>query len=226
MKQYIVRSGQNIYDVSLTLYGTVEGIFDLLISNEGLTMDTKLTYGMVLNYHEEFVVNSGIVSWLTDNSVIVKNGEHVYNHIDIEALIKQHIYSYHADQYDSLQWLSPDERNMYWEELTAPRITVNQQGQVSSLNVWLKDGTHMMIDWGDYSEVQLIDSAEEIEVEHCYQSSGTHKITMYGDFKCYLLDFSQINGIHYPLSHIHADRFVSALNINDLDKLIITDEKR
>ena len=51
MKQYTVRSGQNIYDVSLTLYGTVEGIFDLLISNKGLTMDTKLSYGMVLNYH-------------------------------------------------------------------------------------------------------------------------------------------------------------------------------
>ena len=226
MKQYTVRSGQNIYDVSLTLYGTVEGIFDLLISNEGLTMDTKLSYGMVLNYHEEFVINDNIVSWLGSNSVLVKNGEHVYNYIDIEALVKQHIYSYHQEQYDSLQWLSPDERNMYWEELTSPRITVQQQGQVSSFNVWLKDNTHMIIDWGDYSEAQIIDASEEVEVEHCYKSTGTHKITIYGDFKCYLLDFSQINGIYYPLSHIYADHFVSELNIKDLDKLIIQNEKR
>ena len=124
MKQYTVRSGQNIYDVSLTLYGTVEGIFDLLISNEGLTMDTKLTYGMVLNYHEEFIINSGIVSWLKDNDILVKNGEHTYNYINIETIVKQHIYSYHAEQYDSLQWLSPDERNMYWEELTSPRMAI------------------------------------------------------------------------------------------------------
>ena len=36
MLQYKVRSGQNIYDVALTLYGSVEGIFDLLVSNEWL----------------------------------------------------------------------------------------------------------------------------------------------------------------------------------------------
>ena len=226
MKQYTVRSGQNIYDVSLTLYGTVEGIFDLLISNEGLTMDTKLEYGMVLNYHEEFVVNNGVVSWLRDNKVLVKNGEHIYHHIDIESLVKQHIYSFHADQYGELQWLSPDERNMYWEELTAPRIAIQQQGQTASMNVWLKDDTHMFIDWGDYSDVQIIGSEEEVEIEHCYKSDGLHKITIYGDFKCYLLDLRKVNGIHYPLSNIYADNFESALNINDLDKLIITNEKR
>ena len=226
MKQYTVRSGQNIYDVSLTLYGTVEGIFDLLISNEGLTMDTKLSYGMVLNYHEEFVINGGIVSWLTDNNVLVKNGEHVYNYIDIESIIKQHIYSYHQEQYDSLQWLSPDERNMYWEELITPKIAIQQQGQVATIRVWLKEDTHMIIDWGDYSEAQIIDSTEEVEIEHCYQSSCGHKIIIYGDFKCYMLDFSQVNGIHYPLSHIYVDQFVSALDINDLNKLIIGNEKR
>lgn len=226
MKQYTVRSGQNIYDVSLTLYGTVEGIFDLLISNDGLTMDTKLSYGMVLNYHEEFVINSGIVSWFRDNNVVVKNGEHVYRHVDVEALIKQHIYSYHADQYDSLQFLSPDERNMYWEELISPRIAVQQQGQSASFNVWLKDNTHMIVDWGDYSEVQIIDADEEVEIEHCYKSAGKHKITIYGDFRCYSLDLRKINGIYYPLSTIYADNFESELNINDLDKLIITNEKR
>lgn len=226
MKQYTVRSGQNIYDVSLTLYGTVEGIFDLLASNEGLTMDTKLSYGMVLNYHEEFIINSSIVSWLKDNNVLVKNGEHIYNHIDVEASIKQHIYSYHQDKYDSLQYLSPDEKNMFWEELTSPRMVIQQQGQTSTIDVWLKDDTHMIVDWGDYSEIQIVDSSEEVEIEHCYKSVGTHKITIYGDFKCYLLDLTQANGVHYPLSHIYADNFVSVLNINDLDKLIITNEKR
>lgn len=226
MKQYTVRSGQNIYDVSLTLYGTVEGIFDLLISNKGLTMDTKLEYGMVLNYHEEFIINSGIVSWLKDNDILVKNGEHVYNRIDVEALIKQHIYSYHAELYDELQYLSPDERNMFWEELTSPRIVIRQQGQLASFNVWLKHNTHMIVDWGDYSEAQIIDSTEEVEIEHCYKSTGKHKITIYGDFRCHLLDLTKVEGVHYPLTSLYVDEFVSGLNINDLDKLIITNEKR
>ena len=43
MNKYTVRSGQNIFDVSLTIYGTVEGIFDLLISNDWLNMETKLS---------------------------------------------------------------------------------------------------------------------------------------------------------------------------------------
>ena len=43
MAQYKVRNGQNIYDVALTLYGSIEGIFDLLISNEWLNMETQLS---------------------------------------------------------------------------------------------------------------------------------------------------------------------------------------
>lgn len=72
MAQYKVRSGQNIYDVALTLYGSVEGIFDLLASNSWLNMETQLSYGMILNYHEEFAVNKNIVIWLKDNNVLVK----------------------------------------------------------------------------------------------------------------------------------------------------------
>ena len=71
MNKYTVRSGQNIFDVSLTIYGTVEGIFDLLISNDWLNMETKLSYGMELNYHEEFVIDETITSWLKNNDILV-----------------------------------------------------------------------------------------------------------------------------------------------------------
>ena len=33
MRTYTVRTGQNIFDVALTLYGSIEGVFDLLVSN-------------------------------------------------------------------------------------------------------------------------------------------------------------------------------------------------
>ena len=84
----------------------------------------------------------------------------------------------------------------------------------------------MFIDWGDYSDIQIVDSDEEVEIEHCYKSTGSHKITIYGDFRCYLLDLSKVNGVYYPLSNIYVDNFISELNINDLNKLIITNEKR
>ncbi len=88
MPQYKVRSGQNIYDVALTLHGSVEGIFDLLVSNDWLTMETKLSSGMELNYHDEFVVNKNISLWLKENDIVVKNGEHIYNYLDIEDFVK------------------------------------------------------------------------------------------------------------------------------------------
>ena len=226
MNKYTVRSGQNIFDVSLTIYGTVEGIFDLLISNNWLNMETKLSYGMELNYHEEFVIDETITSWLKNNDILVKNGEHIYDYLDIEAFVKQHIYSYHQEKYDELQMMSPDERNIYWESLTTPRIVVQQQGQLSTITTWLKEGGHMIVHWGDYTAAQIIEDSEETELEHCYKSTGKHKITIYGDFDCYMLDLSKINGVYYPLGTINADAFDSELKNEDLNKLIVTNEKR
>ena len=222
MAQYKVRSGQNIYDVAMTLYGSVEGIFDLLASNSWLNMETQLSYGMILTYHEEFVINKSIVIWLKDNNVLVKNGEHIYNYLDIEEFVKQHIQTYHQAIYNSLADMSSDEQNMYWESLYTPRMVIHQQGQISNMVVKLKADTHMIIDWGDYSAPQIVESTEEQEVEHCYKGVGKHIITIYGDCEFSKLDFRELNGVYYPLGTIYADEFISTLNIDDLKKLIIT----
>ena len=79
MAQHIVKPNQNIFDVALELYGSVEGLFDLLISNESLTMNTDLKAGMTLEYHDYFVINDGIVKSIKENNYIPANGErHVY----------------------------------------------------------------------------------------------------------------------------------------------------
>lgn len=222
MAQYKVRSGQNIYDVALTLHGSVEGIFDLLASNDWLNMETRLTYGMILNYHEEFAINKSIVIWLKDNGVLVKNGEHIYDHFDVEKFIKQHIATYHPTIINSLSELSSDEQNMYWEALYTPRMVIHQQGSTTNFTICLKVNTHIIIDWGDYSAPQIIEGEEELEVEHCYKGTGKHVITLYGDFECSKLDFRKINGIYYPLGTIYTDEFASAIDNEDLKKLIIT----
>ncbi len=221
MAQYKVRSGQNIYDVALTLYGSVEGIFDLLASNRWLTMETQLSYGMVLEYHEEFAINKTNVIWLKDNNVLVKNGEHIYNPIDIEKFVESHIKTFHLEIYKSLQYMSTDEQNMYWESLYTPRMVIRQQGITANIVLKMKQDTHLIVNWGDYSDPQVIEGTSDQEVEHCYKSSGKHIITFYGDFEFDKLDFRELNGVYYPLGVIYADEFYSRLNIDDLAKLII-----
>lgn len=222
MNQYIVRSGQNIYDVAMTLYGSIEGVFDLLISNKWLNMETKLSYGIVLNYHKELAINNDIVIWLRDNDVLVKNGEHIYNYLDIEKFIRQHFKSYHPELNDSLQLMSPDEQNMFWETLYMPRMVIQQQGQTSAIKMAIRPEKHLILDWGDYTPLQIVEGKDMQEIEHCYKGTGKHLITLYGDFEFSLLDFSNLNGVYYPLGSIYADKFVSTLEIEELNKLIIT----
>lgn len=79
MATHIVTVNQNIWDVAMLLYGTIEGVFDLLISNPNLNMTTDLVPGMELEYHDYFVINEGIVSGLKANNLVPANGErHVY----------------------------------------------------------------------------------------------------------------------------------------------------
>lgn len=75
MAKYKVKNGQNIFDVAIALYGSIEGLFDLLISNRGLSMDTQLTAGMELEYHDYFVMNQAILDEMKMNGYSPANGE-------------------------------------------------------------------------------------------------------------------------------------------------------
>ncbi len=75
MAIYKVKSKQNLYDVALHLYGTIEGMFDLLISNPTLSMSSELKAGMELEYHDDFTINPSIVNQFAENGIIPINGE-------------------------------------------------------------------------------------------------------------------------------------------------------
>lgn len=75
MATYTVKVSQNIFDIALLLYGSVEGIYDLLISNPSLSMDTELVPGMELEYHDYFVINEGIVSEINARDLKPANGQ-------------------------------------------------------------------------------------------------------------------------------------------------------
>lgn len=88
MATYIVKPNQNIFDVALHLYGSIEGLFDLLITNDWLNMTSELETGMRIEYHDDFVINSSIVGMFNDENIIPSNGSrHVYNKSTEQPLV-------------------------------------------------------------------------------------------------------------------------------------------
>ena len=75
MATYTVKTSQNIFDVALHLYGSIEGLFDLLISNPWLNMTTDLKRGMELEYHDYFVVNNSMKQEIEANNYLPANSE-------------------------------------------------------------------------------------------------------------------------------------------------------
>lgn len=269
MNQYKVRSGENIFDVALTLYGSIEGVFDLLISNPDgidngpLTINTKLKPGMILNYHTEYRINQDIVKWVEDEKIRILNGDHVYYFSDVDELVTEHVQNFNQDLIDKAcqQWPnvyangqiienydidnaryffryinafyigscstdlellarksvyeeehgsandfnppSIDEVNIYLEKLCQPRIIVKQSGVLSAISARVKPKSIMVIDWGDATPPEIHTYTQEPFVsEHNYDGNGLHKITIYGNFSLYELDFTGVSGLYYALSPI------------------------
>lgn len=79
MQVYKVKSNQNIFDVAITVYGSIEGVFDLFVNNPDLSFDSVLEGGQELYWDENFVVYDNIVNVLNSNRIVPINGErHVY----------------------------------------------------------------------------------------------------------------------------------------------------
>lgn len=79
MATYIVKPNQNLFDVALHIYGSIEGLFDILITNENLNMNSELTAGQEIEYHEGYQIQSSIVNEMKTQNLIPSNGErHVY----------------------------------------------------------------------------------------------------------------------------------------------------
>lgn len=75
MKEYKVVHGQNIWDVAVFLYGSIEGVFDLMVSNPTLSLSDTLKAGDTLFYHDGFVVNTSVIEGLRAENIIPANGE-------------------------------------------------------------------------------------------------------------------------------------------------------
>ena len=76
MGRYKVIAGQNLYDIALHIYGSIEGIVDLMMCNMDLSLDDTLRVGQELIYSDDFVINADVVAYNEMHGVVPSNGEH------------------------------------------------------------------------------------------------------------------------------------------------------
>lgn len=75
----MVTQGQNIHDVALHIYGSVEGVTDLLVNNEFVSFDTDLKAGEELVYSDDYQINKEVVAYYKMHGITPASGEqHVY----------------------------------------------------------------------------------------------------------------------------------------------------
>ena len=202
MKTYTTTTGQNIFDVCLALYGSIEGILDLLVCNSSLsvtdygpqeligqplTFETELSRGVILNYSETININDDVIKYISENELKSAHGEHT----------------------------------PYLQERSVNdvRFIVQQTGGVSTIGVSLTSGS-LIIDWGDYNPAKTISPSDGyIKIEHAYSSSDEHKISFYGDFVCDTLDLTELNGVPYPTSEIKVKNLITNISNESLLKL-------
>lgn len=75
MGKYTITAGQNIFDVSLHIYGSVEGIIDLMMCNPELSLDSDLKAGDQLSFTDDYIIDKNIVSHNNKYGIVPANGE-------------------------------------------------------------------------------------------------------------------------------------------------------
>lgn len=84
MGKYKIISGQNLYDVALHIYGSIEGITDLLICNPSLSLADTLLCGQELIYSDDYVISAEIVAYNRLHGIVPANGERSVYHKEPE----------------------------------------------------------------------------------------------------------------------------------------------
>lgn len=75
MGKYIVTSGQNLFDAALHIYGSIEGIIDLMMNNSGLSLSGTLKSGDELLFSDDYIIDAGVVACYRMNNIVPANGE-------------------------------------------------------------------------------------------------------------------------------------------------------
>lgn len=180
MGRYITTSGQNIYDVALHIYGSIEGIVDLMIQNPSLSLNDDLASGDALMYSDNFIINEEIVAYNKMNGITPAGSEcHVYpKHFEGERFCE--IYLSNA--------------------LHSVGFSISGSGTLE-----LDWG-----DNSSCEQVLLTQQTQTITHRFDNKISGERKISLYGTIDCKLFDISELNAkALYLLKPLDVEQFVN-----------------
>ena len=86
MATYKVQPQQTIFDIATALYGSMEGIFDLLLSNPDIDMNVDLVPGQELVYHDTYMINRDMATNIKVNGVVPSSGNRMVLPIDMSSV--------------------------------------------------------------------------------------------------------------------------------------------
>lgn len=191
MKTYKVKRGQNIYDVALSVYGSIEGLFDLLVNNQELSFSTELKGGEELDYDEKSVVFQSVIDTFADDRITPANGERGVYYKDIEKKPRCVI-------------LVPEGETM---------ISLDISGDGDMVVDW-GDNTGL-------EPITLQPTSERHDHYFDCMVSGNRSVRLYGAFNIKTWDLSMVVGKIMPLSKIVVDEVICKENNISLTGLFL-----
>ena len=214
MAQYVVRHNQNIFDVAVELYGSIEGIFDLLISNPNLSLCTDLVSGITLEYHPYYITNANIASIIHSSAMKIANGNrHVYpKHSNKElamycvvppgsaGLVLKLIGGGELDidwgDNSDIQTISLDYQSLsieHWFDNETEERRIKIYGDTQLYKLDLSEFNAIVFCTKPLTVTQLIENTNTTTLEYCKLLQDTQQVSLKG------LKISDLN----PIAHMH-----------------------
>jgi hypothetical protein len=174
----------------MQLTGSIEGVFDLLISNPTLNLYDTLKAGTVINYHSEYKINESIVDELNDKKIKVANGEREIYVKEPAGMPRIMLYLHDAATNHILMYMTGNgDVTVDWGD--------NSQLQTTPLS-----------------------STEPSSLYHVFDNDvDTRIIKIYGDFELKYFEFGNVEATIYFLNNVVVNRFSatsSDINLNFL----------
>lgn len=197
MAQYTVKVGQNIFDVALSIYGSIEGLLDLFACNPQLSIDSEIKDGDILNFTDNYFEDSTVLDYYKTNRITPAN----------------------------------QVGTVYYNKLSDLKMTIYIDSKLKNFSLGLSGNGKINIDWGDSSYIDSYDlSSKKTVVSHITEDESVNdrKICLYGDFKIYDIDFTNIPPqklyIYSPI-YIESCTFLGAIYLNSINFLNLVDTK-
>jgi len=152
MGKYTVISGQNIYDIALHIYGSIEGVVDLLMNNSELSLAATLKAGDELSYTDGYIINPDIVAYNRMHNIVPANGER------------------------SVYYKEPP------VSCSRVAVKIILPHAVTSGNLAIANTTPVYIDWGDNSAIEeMSPTSHPCHYRHYFDNQISHprKIRIY-----------------------------------------------